>query len=265
MILRPLLPETSQPASSSPEPEPAWAIVSRMQSVEAEQYLLVSQPDHARLSGDIAAKMRATFLPKSDESTAKAIGAHDAGWAQFSFERDLKGEPPRTNTGRPQHFMQVPLAEAISAWTGSIKAAGEVSPLGEYMVSAHFSRIAHMRMQIELDSAEDAAHLKGFIRGEEEYQAKLQPKIGLPNDALNEYVDLLQFCDVLSLYLCCGAKDAAEFPQEFEGQRIVVRYDDGVYSTTPSIFGETQRFHVPVRVYPSKSGEGKTMVGFHLK
>jgi hypothetical protein len=265
MILRPLLPEASQPASSSAEAEPAWAIVSRMQSVEAEQYLLVSQPDHARLSGEIAAKMRGTFLPTVDEATARAIGAHDAGWAQFSFERDLKGDPPRTNTGRPQHFMQVPLAEALSAWTGSIKAAGEVSPLGEYMVSAHFSRIAHMRTQMSLDSPEDAAHLKGFIRGEEEWQAKLQPKTGLTSEALGQYVDVLQFCDVLSLYLCCGAKDAAEFPQEFDGQRIVLRYDDGVYSTSPSILGETHRFHVPVRVYPSKSGEAKTMVGFHLK
>jgi hypothetical protein len=265
MILRPLLPETSQPVSSSPEAEPAWAVISRLQGVEAEQYLLVGQPDHAKLSGDLAATMRAPFLPKITALVSRAIAVHDAGWAQIPFERDLQGDPPRTNTGRPQHFMQVPLAESLSAWTGSIKAAGEVSPLGEYMVSAHFSRIAHLRLQMELDSQEDVAHLKGFIQGEEEYQAKLEPKTGVSAEALAGYIDLLQFCDLLSLYLCCGAKDAVEFPQEFHGQKIVVRYEEGVYTTTPSIFDETHRFHVPVRVYPTKSGEGKTMVGFHLK
>ncbi len=265
MILRPLLPETDQFSPTLEPAEPAWAIVARLQGIESEQYLLVGQPDHAKLSGEIAAKITASFFPKIDESTARAISAHDAGWAQFPFERDLQGEPPRTQTGRPQHFMQVSLAEALAAWEGSIKAAGEISPLGEYMVSAHFSRIGHMRLQMEVDSTEDTKLLKNFIRGEEEYQAKLAAKTGLGQDDLNSYVDLLQFCDVLSLYLCSGSKEPADFPQEFQGRSISLRYEDGVYRTSPSIFNETQRFHIPVRVYPSKGGEGKTRVGFHLK
>jgi hypothetical protein len=57
MILRPLLSEDR--AATSPEIEPVWQIVSRTQAVEADQYLLVGQPDHARLSGEIASKFRA--------------------------------------------------------------------------------------------------------------------------------------------------------------------------------------------------------------
>ena len=60
--------------------------------------------------------------------------------------------------------MQVTVEESLAAWTGSIKAAGEVSRLGEYMVSAHFSRIGRTRVQAELDTPEDVAHLEGFIR-----------------------------------------------------------------------------------------------------
>jgi hypothetical protein len=235
--------------------------------VDAQQYLLIAQPDHARLSGELAALFRASILPEVTQSIARAIAAHDDGWARrFAFERDLHGDPPRTNTGRPQHFMQVPVEESLAAWTGSIKAAGEVSRLGEYMVSAHFSRIGRSRIQMEVDTPDDLRHLEGFVHEEEEWQAKHETEIGLPKEQLSEYVDLLQFCDLLSLYLCCGTTQAAEFPQQFKGERISIRYDDGVYYTSPSLFADTpQRFYLPVRIYPSASGEGHTRIGFHVK
>lgn len=265
MILRPLLTEVPK---CSPEPEPAWAVVARSQSVEAPQYLLVAQPDHARLSGELATLFRAPFLPQITQTVAKAIAAHDNGWArQFAFERELQGEPPRMEeTGRPKHFMAVALEESLAAWTGSIKSAGEDSRLGEYMVSAHFSRIGRARMQMEMDTPEDLRKLQAFVVEEEEWQAQHEAEIGLKIEQLLEYVDLLQFCDLLSLYLCIGSTQAVEFPQEFGGQKITVRYDDGVYYTSPSLFGDTlQRFYLPVRIYPSTAGEGHTRIGFHVK
>ena len=263
MILRPLLPESENQPNSNVMP--VWQLVARMQSIEAEQYLLVGQPDHARVSGEMAAKFSAGFLPKVDDRIARAIGIHDAGWSSFPFERDLSGDPPLTDNGRPLHFMQVPLDESLSAWTGSIKAAGEISPLAEYMVSGHFSRIANLRMQMDLDTQEDLSRLNNFIHEEEEAQARLGSTTGLQKQQLTEYVDLLQFADVLSLYLCCGSRDAAEFPQDFRGNRVRIRYEEGVYVTTPSIFTEVQRLQMPVRIFPSKSGEGKTRIGFHIR
>jgi hypothetical protein len=263
MILRPLLPESeSQPNDNVTQ---VWQLVSRMESSKADQYLLIGQPDHARISGEMASMFSADFLPRVDDAIAKAIGAHDAGWASFPFERDLSGDPPLTDNGRPQHFMQVPLDESLSAWTGSIKTAGEISPLGEYMVSGHFSRIAKLRIQMEVDTQEDLSRLNNFIKEEEEAQERLGSRTGLQKQQLTEYVDLLQFADVLSLYLCCGSRDAAEFPQDFRGNRVQIRYEEGVYVTTPSIFSNVQRLQMPVRIFPSKSGEGKTMIGFHIR
>jgi hypothetical protein len=266
MILRPLV-SNSAVTSPASEIEPAWAVVARTQSVDAPQYLLITQPDHARLSGELAALIRAPFMPEVKQSIAKAIAAHDDGWAhRFAFERDLRGDPPLTNTGRPQHFMQVTAEESIAAWTGSIKAAGEINRLGEYMVSAHFSRIGRTRIQMEVDTPEDVRHLEGFVHEEEEWQAKHQPEIGLSEEKLSEYVDLLQFCDLLSLYLCCGTTQAAEFPQEFNCEKISIRYEDGVYYTAPALFADSpQRFYLPVRVYPSPEAEGYTRIGFHVR
>jgi hypothetical protein len=162
--------------------------------------------------------------------------------------------------------MQVPVEETLAAWTGSVKSAGEISRLGEYMVSAHFSRIGQTRIRAQIDTPEDIAHLEAFVRGEEQWQAKHQPEIRLTKEQLSEYVDLLQFCDLLSLYLCCGSTQPAEFPQIFRRTQIRVRYEDGVYHTSPTLFGDApQRFYLPVRVYPSAGGEGLTRIGFHLK
>jgi hypothetical protein len=265
MILRPLLADV---AKSSLEPEPAWAVVSRSQSVDAAQYLLIGQPDHARLSGELATLFRAPFLPQVTQTVARAIAAHDNGWAKrFEFERDLHGDPPRSEeTGRPQHFMAVEVEDSLAAWEGSIKSAGDDSRLGEYMVSAHFARIGSARIQMEMDTPEDLRKLETFVTAEEDWQAKHEAEIGLPKDQLLEYVDLLQFCDLLSLYLCIGSTQAVEFPQQFRGEKITVRYDDGVYYTSPGLFGETpQRFYLPVRIYPSASGEGHTRIAFHVK
>ncbi len=265
MILRPLLADLPK---CLPEPEPVWSVVARSQSINAPQYLLIGQPDHARLSGELATLFRAPFLPEVTPAVAKAIAVHDNGWAkQFAFERDLHGDPPRTEeTGRPQHFMAVTVEQSLAAWTGSIKSAGEDSRLGEYMVSAHFARIGKARIQMEVDTPEDLRKLGTFVAAEEDWQAKHAAEIGLPKEQLLEYVDLLQFCDLLSLYLCIGSTQAVEFPQQFRGETITVRYDDGVYYTSPCLFGETpKRFYLPVRIYPSGSGEGHTRIAFHVK
>jgi len=97
--------------------------------------------------------------------------------------------------------MQVPLDDSLAAWRGSIKAAGGISPVGEYIVSAHFSRIARMRIQMEVDPSDIVNRLSSFAREEEAVQEKLEWQIPLPKP-LVELADLLQFSDVLSLYLC---------------------------------------------------------------
>jgi hypothetical protein len=265
MILRPLLSEHS-PLVPSAESEPAWAIVARTQGVEAQQYLLIGQPAHARLSGELALLLRARFLPEINQDVSRAIAAHDNGWMRFPFERELHGDPPRTNTGRPQHFIEVPVEDSLAAWAESIQSAGEISRLGEYMVSAHFSRIGHARVTAMIDTPEDLERLEEFVRGEQQWQEKHESEIGFSSQQLSEYVDLLQFCDLLSLYLCCGSRQPCEFPQTFRGQQIRLRHEDGVYHTSPSIFGDApQRFDLPVRIHPSSAGEGRTRIGFHVK
>jgi hypothetical protein len=263
MILRPLMyPSNSHSTNNA---EPVWQIISRTQNFHAEQYLLIGQPEHARLSGELASRFRASFLPSVDAVITKAISIHDEGWTTIPFERDLNGQPPATSQGRPQHFMQVPVDQSLRAWEGSIICAGEVGPLARFIVSSHFSRIARLRIQLQMDLPPQIAQLERFALQEEDEQEQLLQSLHLSAKKSAQYVDLLQFCDALSLYLCCGSTEPAQFPQRFCDEPITIQYEDGVFTTHPSLFGgQSQRFSLHVRLYPTSANQGHTRIAFHV-
>ena len=71
---------------------------------------------------------------------------------------------------------------------------------------------------------------------------------------------------MLRLPVLFRCDERLQFPQQFRGEKIQVRYDEGVYYTSPCLFGDTpQRFYLPVRIYPSAAGEGHTRIAFHIK
>ena len=78
--------------------------------------LLISQVDHARLAGDLAAAWgndRVPGLPLADW-LVPAVRDHDEGW------RAWEAAPTVTADGRPRDFTEMPAAEAAAIWTRSI-------------------------------------------------------------------------------------------------------------------------------------------------
>jgi len=92
-------------------------------------WLLVSQVEHARVSGELVQNMREEFSP----DVVEAITHHDDGWAAWENE-------PRLNPkiGGPYSFLEMPLEEAFSIWDNSIAAASQFGPLAAYIVAGHF-------------------------------------------------------------------------------------------------------------------------------
>ncbi|MGZ4788087.1 MAG: DUF3891 family protein [Terriglobales bacterium] len=243
---------------SEPGFEPAWAAIARTQNARADRCLLIAQPDHARLAGEMAAQFRAEFLPSGAASYWKEIAAHDDGWLRFEAERDAGAAPEVGDDGRPLSFIEVEIERSLQAWEESIVAAEKVSPMGAYMVSGHFTRLAKGRLDAHADDEQRQTMIRMFVAAEEGRQAELEPRVArVRAGELREYVDLLQLCDTLSLYVCCGATAPVELPQRFNGQRLRVRFEDGIYATEPALFVSAQkqaeplRFHVAVRGFPS--------------
>jgi hypothetical protein len=90
-------------------------------------------------------------------------------------------------------------------------------------------------------------------------QERLSAAASVPPRDLERLLLVLQFCDLLSLYLCCGSNEAVEFPQEFAAGRVRLSPRDGAFFLQPSPFRARGKSSVGVSIavqarrYPFRS------------
>jgi Protein of unknown function (DUF3891) len=248
-----------------------WEAVERRQKQTAQTWWLVAQPDHAALSGDLAASISSSsHFPKLDSEVLAAIRLHDEGWAQVDAA-DGGGSKSQSRTSessesaRPLSFLDMSPSVFIRAWKDSIRRAEESSALGGILVSEHFSRLAKSRLQSCIDTFQDMENLRRFLGHEAEQRRRLMAKTGRSDEETRSLVDVLQFCDLLSLYLCCGAVEDVEFPQQVQGRTIVLRRAGEMCRTDPAIFGAGVSLGVSARRHPQSEAEVNVItMGFLL-
>src|SRR5579864_4321750 len=126
-----------------------WGAVAATQHANASAYSLVRQPDHARLSGDLARNFsRLGTFPMTDEIVA-AISLHDEGWEPYdSGAQELRASGTKYShgvalscEGKPLSFLDIQAGDFLHAWRGSIAAAESVATIAALMVSGHFYRL----------------------------------------------------------------------------------------------------------------------------
>jgi hypothetical protein len=246
MILNPRLSAVDQaPAPGTSRTfVPAWDAVFRTQKASAESWLLVAQPDHATLAGDLAERIRSSDFPALDDEILRAISLHDEGWQSFD-------DQPMVHDGRPLSFLDLGPSEFLHAWTRSISTAEHVGPLAGILVSDHFLRLAH----VHIETRGENSQVRKFIQHEEARQDRLRPRQKHSLEELSVLVDVLQFCDLLSLYLCCGTLEEVEFPQRFNNHSIHLYREGEMRCLQPSIFPGGASLGVSARTFPQKDGE----------
>jgi hypothetical protein len=193
---------------------PVWDAILPTQKTSAPGYWLITQPDHAALSGAIAAALGPPLLPQLSSEVVQGITLHDEGWAPFDAQITL-------TEGRPLSFLDFLPKDFLRAWNSSIERAEKLAPIAGAMVSEHFSRLARNRLEWRIDGAEDRGLLLDFLESEQARQQRLLG--GYSREEFEFLTDVLQFCDVLSLYLCCGAVQDVEFSQRFGAKPIRLR------------------------------------------
>jgi hypothetical protein len=208
MILRPL--QSAAPPSGNYVP--AWDAVVRLQRQSYESCWMITQPSHAALAGELAANLDGPGFPPRDQNLLRAIALHDAGWGMpdaqaIMHSRSLPRRPP-------QSFLATSISEFLEAWTKSIETGESVSPAGGYVVSRHFWRLAGPRTHTE-ERKSDRQKLESFLKHEEQRQKRLVARQSLAVQQLEDLTDLLQFCDLLSLYFCSGTRENVIFPEYF--------------------------------------------------
>ncbi len=259
MVLRP----DSKIAQSGDNFVSAWEAVARAQKTNSESYRLVRQPDHARLSGEIAWHLAIADAPTVTDDIVQGIGLHDEGWSDFDSGRTTLAATPAKHSagdialsadGKPLSFLEIKAGDFLQAWRGSIEAAEAVAPIAGLMVSGHFHRIGKFGASTGVYSQEDAQQVNEFLRAEERRQQRLTKMQSRSSQEIEYWTDVLQFCDLLSLYLCCGSQENVEFPQRIgsggETIRLQVREDGIVLS--PSLFSEVAVFSLEAYAYPAE-------------
>jgi Protein of unknown function (DUF3891) len=246
MILRPL-----QPPPPGTEFGPAWTVVERLQRQQYDRCWMITQPSHAAFSGELAGKLSAAQLPKLDAALVRAIALHDAGWGVPDAQQIMQSRS--VNGAAPNSFIDCSVGEFLFAWEKSIDIAAGVSPAGGYMVSRHFHRLAEQRLTHSADNQSDRTKLTRFVEDESRRQQQLAAKQEKSQAELDVLTDVLQFCDLLSLYICCGARDRAEFPECF-GVKVRLTVDDEVYTLDPPVIEPGAQFTVAALLHPASKG-----------
>jgi len=259
MILRPIDDVSASAADAAPVN--VWHLLQRSQVQPLHECWLITQPAHAALSGEIAEALAPEAFGKIEPLIARAIAMHDYGWSgpdAAAIQSSRAGKPGKT--AMPYSFIAITEQEAASIWTTSIEAAEKVSPTGGWIVAEHFLRIGQMDPRMK--SPTGAA----FEKQERGRQARLRPKIQVADGELLRLVDALQFCDLLSLYICAGIEEAAEFPQTIGGKPICLLRDDDPESCRlePNPFTGPQLFSIAAIRHPKLGGTAPNSAMFAL-
>jgi hypothetical protein len=246
MILNPYSLATEHPPSAKNPREfiPAWDAVFRTQKAEASDWLIIAQPDHAALAGTLAQGICSSAFPKLEEEAIRAISLHDEGWQSFDQSAMIRD-------GRPLSFLDLGPSEFLQAWTASISAAEQVGALAGILVSGHFLRLA----QVHVETRGENAEVRKFLQEEFARQDRLLPQQNHTREELAVLTDVLQFCDLLSLYLCCGAPESIEFPQRFNGTTIRLYREGGMCRLESPMFGTGMSLGISARHFPPEGAE----------
>jgi hypothetical protein len=223
-------------------------VVERLQQQKYESCWMVTQPSHAALSGEIAARLTGPGIPRVDDEIIRAIALHDAGWGIADAQAVTRSRSAKPTA--PKSFLEMAVAEFLEAWEKSIQVAQTVSAAGGFIVSRHFQRLAEHRLAGASDSDRDRKSLRQFVEHEQARQKKLAAKQSRSAEELESLTDLLQFCDLLSLYICCGSRQSVEFPEYF-GAKAKLTVEATVYKLDPLLIEPGAAFSFAALRFPA--------------
>jgi hypothetical protein len=187
-----------------------------------KDFLLITQHDHSRLSGELACRIgNALFAPPIPFApVVLAISEHDCGWA------DNDRSPAVDLRGQPLHVFESELLASISAWEKSVEEISSRHAYAGLLVSLHSMALATHAAGRQADPEDEFARqrvfrLRRFIHRQIEVQEGLRASLGMRSDLplrgglaeqgraddedlLRINFFLLEFLDQLSLNLCFG-------------------------------------------------------------
>ena len=181
-----------------------------------DSFLLISQHDHAVLSGALAQRVGGGPVARLSDAAIRGITLHDCGWPLHD------DEPTLNPKGEPLHVFETPPIVATRVWSESARRAAAQDPYPGLLVSVHMLQLSVLS-QASHRSPRDVFELNKFQHRQVELQESLRRQLGMrvdlpltyglahpgaspQEDALLFDYRLLRAMDQLSLTLCCSDK-----------------------------------------------------------
>ena len=174
-----------------------------------DELLLVTQPDHAEMAGEMVAHWGNDrfAVPPRHGSARLAAALHDDGW------READAVPLfNEDEGRPLHFLEIAMEEHIPLYGRGVERTFGVDPYAGLLVSMHWTGLYRARWGLQegkLQWSEPVERLQDEVVEREErrwIEVKRELVDGRPRSELEAGLwhtyDLLQAWDLLSLYVC---------------------------------------------------------------
>ncbi|MBD2847719.1 DUF3891 family protein [Paenibacillus sp. IB182496] len=169
-------------------------------------FVLTTQDDHARLSGQIAQQLDGKWLADTARATdvLLAVEEHDRAWLRMD-ETPIWDDLAEA----PCDFLSFPLLPKLLLYTVGLDEIEAKSPYAALLSSLHFCSFGDIRNSGEADAA-------AFLAHEELRRERIRAALGeLDERSVAHHFRLLQLCDELSLYICFnrpGASKQEEHP-----------------------------------------------------
>ncbi|HEY2260003.1 MAG TPA: DUF3891 family protein [Solirubrobacteraceae bacterium] len=166
---------------------------------------LITQPEHARLAGELAARWgnERFAAPAARAALITAAAHHDDGWLELD---PLPAYNDRQR--RPAHFTELPLTETVGPYTRGVESVYALDPHAGALASMHFSGFYTARWGIQGGSPSDNPLAAEIVATQEarwmpalrEAWGYRGPRSEFDADTWHAY-EVLQALDVISLGL----------------------------------------------------------------
>ena len=210
-------------------------------------FLLITQPDHAHLAGEILSLWRADGLPDNPRRDDLLFAAreHDNGWREADAAPRWDAE-----RGRPHDFITLPARERIAVWERGVCRFAAERPYASLLIARH------------------ALNLFGGRRGEEEWDRLLDfltdfengliERTGVEPETLEEDYRWLDLADQISLAAC------AQWREPAGRYGVHIAPSDGAIGIAPFPLAGATTFRVACRRIPRRACRGDADLGGEL-
>ena len=187
-------------------------LVQMLHRWEGERLIVVSQPAHAWISGQLASAWGnpSIDVPAPSADVVLAAYLHDIAWLDWESNPTFN-----SSTGLPYAFNEIPTKEHLGIWSGAHAMTRQYGDLPSLLVSMHGTYLYRRFHDFDGDSDEDAAMARSFLAREEKRQRETMSRIERTSDADSQSLEiqrsLVSTWDAMSLAIIHGKSEPTSF------------------------------------------------------